>query len=168
MKAITTMELEIGLYDWSALPCRKCPSAAHVPGDLLRMARARTLEEAEPRGIDFHVIQDSWTTKTAVPVARVLMAGLADRGISPSARHRFLELLSSLTVVDDEGIAEECRKEVRAGTWALYEEVLSGRAKGTAAYAYWLLQDVETVPARLERLLATARHLLPEDVCEEG
>ncbi|MFD3958639.1 MULTISPECIES: hypothetical protein [Streptomyces] len=83
------------------------------------------------------MIQDSWTTKTAVPVARVLMAGLADRGISPSARHRFLELLSSLTVVDDEGIAEECRRRC------------------------------ETVPARLERLLATARHLLPEDVCEE-
>ena len=164
MKAVSAMELELGLYAWSTLPCRRCKSAEHVPGDLLRMARAQTLDEAEPSGIDFHVIQDSWAAETAVPVARALMAGLTDRSISPAARHRFLELLSSFTVVDDEDIAEECKDAVRTGIWALYEEVLSGRAKGTAGYAYWLLQDVETVPSRLERLLVVARDLLPEDL----
>ncbi|MFF8437330.1 hypothetical protein [Streptomyces bacillaris] len=167
MKAITMMELEIGLYDWSALPCRRCPSADHVPGDLLRMAGAQTLEEAEPRGIDFHVIQDSWTTRTAVPVARVLMAGLADRSISAVARNRFLDLLWSFVIVDDEDIAAECLDAVRGGIWALYEEILSGDSKGSALLAYWLVKDAETTPARVDRLLATARHRLPEDLYEE-
>ncbi|WP_407110230.1 hypothetical protein ACE1N8_10790 [Streptomyces sp. DSM 116494] len=166
---MNAMELELGLYDWATLPCRRCESAGHVPGDLLRMARAQTEEEAEPHGIEFHVIQDSWTTRTAVPVTRALMAGLADRGISPAARHQFLYLLSVFVVVvvvvdDDDDIAEACKDAVRTGIWALYEEVLSGRAKGTAGYAYWLLQDVETVPARLERLLLVARDELPQDL----
>jgi hypothetical protein len=167
MTVMDVMELELSLYDWSTLPCRSCKSADHVPGELLRMARAQTPEEAKPRDIEFHVIQDSWATKTAVPVARALMAGLADRSVPLAARHHFLDLLSSFVVVDDDDIAEACKDAVRAGIWSLYEEVLSGRAKGTAGYAYWLLQDVETVPARLERLLRVARHLLPEDLDEE-
>ncbi|MFI2519872.1 hypothetical protein [Streptomyces sp. NPDC018967] len=161
------MELELSLYDWSALPCRRCRSAEHVPGELLRMARARTPEEAKPRGIEFHVLQDSWATKTAVPVARALMAGLADRSISPAARHQFLDLLSSFVVVDEDDIAEACKDVVRAGTWSLYEEVLSGRAMGTALFAYWLLKEVETTPDRVERLLQVARSKLPEDLCDD-
>ena len=164
---MNTMELELGLYDWAALPCSRCRSADHVPGELLRMARAQTPEEAEPRDIEFHVIQDSWATPTAVPVARVLMAGLADPSASSAARHQFLDLLSSFVVVDDEDIAEACKDAVRSGIWTLYEEVLSGRAKGTALFAYWLLKEVETVPARVERLLQVARHMLPEDLYED-
>ncbi|MFI2519876.1 hypothetical protein [Streptomyces sp. NPDC018967] len=79
------MELELSLYDWSALPCRSCKSAEHVPGELLRMARARTPEEAKPRDIEFHVLQDSWATKTAVPVARALTAFGGVRGTPPTA-----------------------------------------------------------------------------------
>ncbi|MFE1437925.1 hypothetical protein [Streptomyces sp. NPDC058739] len=158
------MELELGLHDWARLPCRSCASASHVPGELLRMARARTPEEAVPRDIEFHVIQESWATETAVPVARALMAGLADPRVAPAARHQFLDLLSSFVVVDDEDIAEACRDAARAGIWTLYEEVLSGRAPGTALLAYWVLYEAEPVPARRERLLETARHLLPEDL----
>src|SRR5688500_15637222 len=102
MKAVNAMELEIGLYDWSKLPCRGCGSAEHVPGELLRMARAQTPEEAVPRDIEFHVIQDSWATETAVPVARVLMAALADPRVTSAARHHCLDLLSSFVVVDDD------------------------------------------------------------------
>ncbi|WP_435599720.1 hypothetical protein [Streptomyces sp. C10-9-1] len=158
------MELELSLYDWSALPCHSCTSAEHVPGELLRMARARTLEEASPRDIEFHVIQDSWATKTAVPVARALMAGLADRSVPLAARHHFLDLLSSFVVADDDDIAEACKDAVRAGIWSLYEEVLSGRSQDTALFAYWLLLEAETTSARRERLLHVARHLLPEDL----
>ncbi|MBO7937470.1 thioredoxin domain-containing protein [Streptomyces sp. S9] len=164
MTAMNAMELEIGLYDWSRLPCRSCESAAHVPGELLRMARARTPGEAEPRDIEFHVLQESWATPTVVPVARVLMAGLADPRVAPVARHQFLDLLSSFVVVDDDDLAEACKDAARAGIWSLYEEVLSGRAPGTALLAYWVLYEVETVPARLEGLLGMARHLLPENL----
>ncbi|SMF44591.1 hypothetical protein [Streptomyces sp. Amel2xC10] len=161
---MNAMELEIGLYDWSRLPCRSCESAAHVPGELLRMARARTAEEALPRDIEFHVLQESWATPTVFPVARVLMAGLADPQVAPVARHQFLDLLSSFVVVDDDGLAEACKDAARAGIWSLYEEVLSGRAPGTALLAYWVLYEVETEPARPERLLGAARHLLPDDL----
>ncbi|MFI2430380.1 hypothetical protein [Streptomyces sp. NPDC018693] len=158
------MELELSLYDWSALPCHSCESAEHVPGELLRVARARTPEEAVPRDIEFHVIQDSWATETAVPVARALMAGLADPRLTPTARHHCLDLLSSFVIVDDDDIAEACKDAARSGIWTLYEEVLSGRAPGTALLAYWVLYEVETVPARLEQILKVARHLLPEDL----
>lgn len=161
------MELEIGLYDWSTLPCRGCKSAEHVPGELLRMARAQTPEEARPRNIEFHVLQESWATKTAVPVARVLMAGLADRSVSPAARRHFLDLLWSFVIVDDDDIAEACLEAVRAGTWSLYEEVLSGRSKDSALSAYWLLKEVETAPARVQWLLQVARQLLPENLYED-
>ncbi|MEW2069300.1 hypothetical protein [Streptomyces sp. NPDC007346] len=164
---MNTMELEIGLYDWAALPCRSCANAAHVPGELLRMARARTREEARPRDIEFHVLQESWATATVVPVARVLMAGMADRGVAPVARNQFLDLLSSFVFVDDDELADACKDAVRAGTWSLYEEILSGDSKGSALLAYWLVKEVETTPARVERLLATARHLLPENLYED-
>ncbi|MGW1322906.1 hypothetical protein ACWD64_10295 [Streptomyces antibioticus] len=146
MTSMNAMELEIGLYDWSALPCRYCKSAEHVPADLLRLARARTSEEAVPRGIDYHVLQETWATPTVVPVARVLMAGLADRRVTPEARHQFLHLLWSFVVVDDDALAEACKDAVRAGTWSLYEEILSGRSKGSALMAYWLVKEVETAP----------------------
>ncbi|MEU3278831.1 hypothetical protein [Streptomyces antibioticus] len=161
---MNAMELELGLHDWSTLPCRSCKSAEHVPAELLRMARAQTPDEAKPRDIEFHVLQESWATKTAVPVARALMAGLADRSVSTSARHQFLDLLSSFVVVDDDDIAEACKDAVRAGIWSLYEEVLSGRSQDTALFSYWLLLAAETAPARLERLLQVARDLLPEDL----
>ncbi|MER7748978.1 hypothetical protein ABT013_27355 [Streptomyces bacillaris] len=167
MKEITTMELEIGLYDWSALPCRSCPSAAHVPAELLRMARAQNREEARPRAIEHHVLQESWATPTVVPVARALMAGLADRSISAVARNQFLDLLWSFVIVDDEDLAAECLDAVKGGIWTLYEEILSGDSKGSALLAYWLVKDAETNPARVDRLLATARHLLPDDLYEE-
>jgi hypothetical protein len=60
--ATSAMELELGLYDWSTLPCLRCESAEHVPGELLRMARAQTPDEAEPRDIEFHVLQDNRAT----------------------------------------------------------------------------------------------------------
>ncbi|MCX4743518.1 hypothetical protein [Streptomyces antibioticus] len=167
MTSMNAMELEIGLYDWSALPCRYCKSAEHVPADLLRLARARTSEEAVPRGIDYHVLQETWATPTVVPVARVLMAGLADRRVTPEARHQFLHLLWSFVVVDDDALAEACKDAVRAGTWSLYEEILSGRSKGSALMAYWLVKEVETAPVRVEWLLRVARHLLPEDLFED-
>ncbi|WP_432033372.1 hypothetical protein [Streptomyces antibioticus] len=167
MTAMNAMELEIGLYDWSRLPCRSCESAAHVPGELLRMARARTAEEAEPRDIEFHVLQESWATPTVVPVARVLMAGLADPRVAPVARHQFLDLLSSFVAVDDEVLAEACKDAIWAGTWSLYEEILSGRSKDGALMAYWLVKEVETAPVRVEWLLRVARHMLPEDLFED-
>ncbi|TBO57820.1 hypothetical protein EYS09_20725 [Streptomyces kasugaensis] len=159
------MEMELGLYDWSRLPCLNCKSAEHVPEALLRLARSRTREEAErQQGIEGHVIQEYWARATVVPVARVLMAGLAGQSLAVSARHQFLDLLWSFVILNDDELAEECKDVVRAGTWLLYEEVLSGRAMGSALFAYWLLQEVETNPARLERLLQVARHLLPEDL----
>ncbi|MGC9496327.1 hypothetical protein [Streptomyces sp. WG7] len=164
---MNVMELELGLYDWSTLPCRRCGSAEHVPEELLRMARARTSEEARPRNIEFHVLQESWATETVVPVARVLMAGLTDGSISPFARRHFLELLWSFVIVDDEDLAEACLEAVRAGVWSLYEEVLSGRSLDSALFAYWLLKEVETTPHRVERLLHVARHLLPENLYED-
>lgn len=164
---MNAMELEITLYDWSVLPCRSCKSADHVPGELLRMARARTREEARPRDIEFHVLQESWATPTVVPVARVLMAGLADPSIPPAARNQFLDLLWSFVIVDDDDLAEACKDAVRAGTWSLYEEILSGGSKGSALLAYWLVKEVETAPARVERLLQVGRHLLPEDLYED-
>ncbi|GAA2490711.1 hypothetical protein GCM10023100_25830 [Actinocorallia cavernae] len=164
---MNTMELEIGLYDWSVLPCRSCRSANHVPGELLRMARSQTLDEAKPRDIEFHVLQESWATPTVVPVARVLMAGLANRSISSAARNQFLDLLWSFVIVDDDDLAEACKDAVRAGIWSLYEEILSGASKGSALLAYWLVKEVETVPARVERLLQVARHMLPEDLYED-
>ncbi|MEU3283198.1 hypothetical protein [Streptomyces antibioticus] len=167
MTGMNAMELEIGLYDWSALPCRDCESAGHVPADLLRLARARTREEAVPRGIEYHVFQETWPTPTVVPVARVLMAGLADRRVTPEARDQFLNLLWSFVVVDDEGLAEAYKDAVRAGTWSRYEEVLSGRSKGSALMAYWLVKEVETAPVRVEWLLRVARHMLPDDLFED-
>ncbi|WDO06240.1 hypothetical protein ME763_11450 [Streptomyces murinus] len=164
---MNTMELEIGLYDWSVLPCRSCRSADHVPAELLRMARSQTLDEAKPRDIEFHVLQESWATPTVVPVARVLMAGLANRSISSAARNQFLDLLWSFVIVDDDDLAEACKDAVRAGIWSLYEEILSGASKGSALLAYWLVKEVETVPARVERLLQVARHMLPEDLYED-
>ncbi|MFD0227990.1 hypothetical protein ACWGPD_06530 [Streptomyces hirsutus] len=161
------MDMELSLYDWSTLPCRRCRSAEHVPGELLRMARAQTPEEAKPRNIEFHVLQENWVTETAVPVARVLMAGLTDRSVSPDARRHFLDLLWSFVIVDDEDIAEACLEAVRAGVWSLYEEVLSGRSRDSALFAYWLVKEVETAPARVERLLQVARHLLPENLHED-
>ncbi|MFG3661310.1 hypothetical protein [Streptomyces sp. NPDC047706] len=161
------MEMELSLYDWSTLPCRRCKSAQHVPGDLLRLARARTREEAEPRGIEGHVFQETWGTRTVVPVARAMMAGLAGPGLSPQARHRFLDLVWGFVVLDDDDLAEACKDAVRTGIWTLYEEVLSGRAKGSALVAYWLVKEVETTPARVERLLQVARHLLPEDLHDD-
>ncbi|MFD7102745.1 hypothetical protein [Streptomyces celluloflavus] len=159
------MEMELGLYDWSRLPCLNCKSAEHVPEALLRLARSRTREEAErQQGIEGHVIQEYWARATVVPVTRVLMAGLAGRSLSVAARHQFLDLLGSFVNLNDDELAEQCKDVVRAGTWLLYEEVLSGRAMGSALFAYWLLQEVETNPARLERLLQVARHLLPEDL----
>ncbi|MET9103081.1 hypothetical protein [Streptomyces antibioticus] len=128
------------------------------------MARARTTEEALPRDIEFHVVQDRWATPTVVPVARVLMAGLADPRVAPAARHQFLDLLSTFVVVDDDDLAEACKDAVRAGIWTLYEEVLSGRAPGTALLAYWVLYETDPDEARRDRLLETARHLLPEDL----
>ncbi|MEZ3183250.1 hypothetical protein KYY02_32730, partial [Streptomyces pimonensis] len=89
----TDPDMELSLYDWSALPCRSCRSAEHVPDDLLRLARARTWAEAEPRGIEGHVLQESWGTRAVVPVARALLAGLAGHSLSVQARHRFLDLL---------------------------------------------------------------------------
>lgn len=88
MKAVNAMELEIGLHDWSTLPCRRCKSAEHVPGDLLRLARAQTREEAEPRGIEGHVFQETWGTRTGVPVARAMMAGLAGPSLPVSRAPR--------------------------------------------------------------------------------
>ncbi|MET9132615.1 hypothetical protein [Streptomyces antibioticus] len=167
MTDMNSMELEISLYNWSQLPCRSCESAAHVPGELLRMARARTAEEAEPRDIEFHVLQESWATPTVVPVARVLMAGLADRDVTPEARNQFLDLLWCFLIVDDEVLAQACKDAVRAGTWSLYEEILSGRSKGSALMAYWLVKEVEPAPGRVERLLQVARHMLPEDLFED-
>ncbi|WP_411144251.1 hypothetical protein [Streptomyces sp. x-80] len=159
------MEMEIGLYDWSRLPCLNCKSAEHVPEALLRLARARTREEAErEQGIEGHVIQEYWAQATVVPVARVLMAGLAGRSLSVEARRQFLDLLGSFVNLDDDELAEQCKDVVRAGTWLLYEEVLSGRSIDGALFAYWLLGEVETNPAWLERLLEVARHLLPEDL----
>ncbi|WP_432065974.1 hypothetical protein [Streptomyces sp. C10-9-1] len=161
------LEMELSLYDWSALPCRSCTSAEHVPGDLLRMARAETREGAEPHGIEGHVFQETWGTTTVVPVARALMAGLAGHGLSGPVRHRFLDLLWGFAVLDDEDLAEACQDVVRTGVWTLYEEVFSGRAKGSALFAYWLLKEVETAPARVDRLLQVARHLLPEDLHDD-
>jgi hypothetical protein len=158
------MEWELGLYDWAAMPCRDCRNAAHVPEALRRLALAQTPEAAKLTGIDGHVYQEYWMTRTAVPVTRVLMAGLAGRTLSPSARHAFLDMLWSFVNADDEQIAQECVDIIRGGVWSLYEEVLSGRARGTATFAYWLLEDVETDQARVERLLSDARHLLAEDL----
>ncbi|MEU6467063.1 hypothetical protein [Streptomyces sp. NPDC046976] len=161
---MNAFETELSLYDWSALPCRSCRSAEHVPGDLLRMARARTREEAEPRGIEGHVFQETWGTATVVPVARALMAGLAGRTLSVEARHRFLDLLAGFVVLDDDDLAEACKDVARTGLWTLYEEVFSGRAVGSALFAYWILTEAEPAPARLERLLQAARHLLPDNL----
>ncbi|GED85735.1 hypothetical protein ACIQMV_35690 [Streptomyces sp. NPDC091412] len=159
-----TMEMELSLYDWARLPCRRCKSAEHVPEDLLRMAGGHTREETEPRGIEGHVFQETWGTETVVPVARVLMAGLAGHSLSVEARHRFLDLLWGFVVLDDDHLAEACKDVVRSGIWSLYEEVLSGRDKGSARFAYWLLEEVETAPARVQRLLQVARDLLPENL----
>ncbi|MDX3307732.1 hypothetical protein ACWGH3_22860 [Streptomyces sp. NPDC054884] len=167
MTVMNAMELELSLYDWSTLPCRRCESAEHVPGELLRMARARTWDEARPRDIEFHVLQESWATPTVVPVARVLMAALADRNVTPAARNQFLDLLWSCVIVDDDDLGQACEDAVRAGIWSLYEEILSGASKGSALLAYWLLLEVETVPARVERLLQVGRHLLPDDLYED-
>ncbi|PCG82424.1 hypothetical protein CIB93_30160 [Streptomyces sp. WZ.A104] len=162
-RSLDAMEWELGLYDWATLPCRGCWNAAHVPDELRRLALARTTDAAKPTGIEYHVFQETWATWTAVPVARVLMAGLTRRTLSLAARHAFLDLLWSFVVADDEEIAEACRDVVRTGLGTLYEEVFSGRAIGTAMFAYWLLDDVDE-PARVERLLRDARHLLPEDL----
>lgn len=159
--------MELSLYDWSALPCRHCDSAQHVPDDLLRLARAQTWEKAEPQGIEGHVFQESWGTRTVVPVARALMAGLAGHSLSVQARHRFLDLLCGFVILDDDALAEECKDVVRFGIWTLYEDVFSGRAKSSALFAYWLVKEVETAPARVERLLQVARHLLPENLHED-
>ena len=161
------METELSLYDWSPLRCRSCWSAEHVPGDLLRMAAGQTREDTKPRGIEGHVFQETWGTETVVPVARTMMAGLAGHGLSVEARHRFLDLLWGFVVLDDDYLAEACKDAVRTGIWILYEEVFSGRAKGSALFAYWLLKEVETAPARVERLLQVARHLLPDDLYED-
>ncbi|MFE7534046.1 hypothetical protein ACFU67_07230 [Streptomyces rhizosphaericola] len=69
--------------------------------------------------------------------------------------------------MDDEDLAAECLDAVKGGIWTLYEEILSGDSKGSALLAYWLVKDAETNPARVHRLLATARHLLPDDLYEE-
>ena len=161
------MELEISLYDWSTLPCRRCKSAEHLPEDLLRMSRGQTREETEPRGIEGHVFQETWGTKTVVPVARALMAGLAGHSLSMEARHRFLDLLWGFVVLDDDDLAEACKDVVRSGIWSLYEEVLSGRSKSSALFAYWLLKEVETAPTRVQWLLQVARNLLPENLYED-
>ncbi|MEU7019167.1 hypothetical protein ABZ990_00725 [Streptomyces sp. NPDC046203] len=158
------MEMELGLYDWSGLPCRRCKSAAHVPEDLLRMSRGRTREETEPLGIEGHVFQETWGTKTVVPVARALMAGLAGADLSVEARHRFLDLLWGFVVLDDDDLAEACKDVVRGGIWCLYEEVLSGRAKDSALFTYWLLEEVESTPARVQMLRRVAGDLLPENL----
>jgi hypothetical protein len=164
---MNAMELELGLYDWSTLPCLRCESAEHVPAELLRMARAQTSDEARPRDIEFHVLHESRATPTVVPVARALMAALADRTVTQAARNQFLDLLWSFVIVDDDDLAEACKDAVRAGTWSLYEEILSGTSKGSALLAYWLVKEAETVPARVERLLQVGRHLLPDDLYED-
>ncbi|MGW9399198.1 hypothetical protein [Streptomyces sp. NPDC055642] len=161
------MDMELSLYDWSTLPCRRCRSAEHVPDDLLRLARARTWEETEPRGIEGHVFQESWGTRTVVPVARALLAGLAGHNLSVQARHRLLDLLWGFVVLDDDALAEECKDVVRSGVWTLYEAVFSGRAKDSALFSYWLLKEVEPAPLRVERMLQMARHLQPEDLHED-
>lgn len=157
------LEFEVEAHDWSKMECGCGEPATHVPADLLRMARAQTPEEARPDGIDNHVVVQSWVTEVAVPVTRVIMAGLAG-GVSLPVRREFLKLLSWFVIADDEKVAEECKEEARSGIWSLYEEVLSGRAVDSAGYAFEILEEVEGDSSRVSRLREKAGNFLPADL----
>ncbi|MER6415732.1 hypothetical protein [Streptomyces humidus] len=95
------IDVEIGRYDWASFECGCTKSAVHLAGDLRRLAKAQSEEEARALHIENHALIQSIPQQPAEAVASVLMAALAGE-LSPGARFVCLDLLGALVFNDGE------------------------------------------------------------------
>ncbi|MFH8383891.1 hypothetical protein ACH4E7_23580 [Kitasatospora sp. NPDC018058] len=165
------VEMEIARQDWANMHCGCGGSAGHLAEDLRRIARGESRQWLNGCCWDPVVL---W--EPAPAVASVALAGLADEGVPPPARDRFLVLLGC--VVTDSGTDMEsarrgldlpalCQAVVAQGIWLLYREVMANRSLGAAGDAFEILTVVEPDRARLQRVRELAADWLPE-CCRTG
>lgn len=168
------VELEIAGHDWKSLRCGCGRSAAHLAGDLLKLARAQSDSDVDRVALDDHVmVPPGLLVEPALPVVSVALAALADE-TSPAARFTFLKTLLVLAgggegqtfELDRQGrdLPAECAAAAESGIWLLYREVFSGLTMGAVSYAYEILTLIDADEERLDRVRVAAGARLSEDL----
>lgn len=157
------MELEIGRHPWDEISCRCGGTAAHVAGNLRRMATATTDAEALDADLGNCLWLAGCLEAAAVPATAVALAALAGGNTTERGRLSLLHLITCAT--EDDGLGfdvppgrdprEECRVLARTAEWLLYAEIAAGPNKGCAAYAFEILGAIGIPPDRLAAIYAS-------------
>ncbi|MBQ0894361.1 hypothetical protein KBX37_14855 [Micromonospora sp. U56] len=167
------VELEIAGHDWKSLRCGCGRSAAHLAGDLLKLARAQSDSDVDRVALDGHfMVSPSVLMEPALPMVSVALAALADK-TSLAARFTFLKAL--LFIIAGEGqpfelarqgrdLPAECAAAAQGGIWLLYREVFSGLTMGAVSCAYEILTLIDADEERLDRVRVAAGARLSDDL----
>ncbi|MFI9724352.1 hypothetical protein ACIHFE_32745 [Streptomyces sp. NPDC052396] len=161
---LQAVRIEISRHDWSDLQCGCEGTAAHVPSDLLDLITAQTPGEATLTAIDNHVMIQSNLMDPAPATTSVVLAALADPGLTtPEARAALLELLLYLGC-GDTAQQKECEASIRGAVWILYRELTTHPSTVARAHAYETLHNLETERDRLAAFRHIVQDRLPADL----
>ncbi|MFB7052677.1 hypothetical protein ACFCXT_05955 [Streptomyces vinaceus] len=161
---LQAVRVEISRHDWGGMRCGCEGTAAHVPSDLLNLIAARTPGEATLEAIDNHVMIQSNLMDPAPATTAVVLAALADPGLTtPVARAALLELLLYLGWGDTIQ-QEECEATIRGAVWILYRELTTHPSSVARAHAYETLHNLGTEHDRLKAFQHAVRDHLPPDL----
>lgn len=165
---MNVVDFEIARHDWASMSCGCGKSAAHVPEDLRRLARARSDGEANLHGLTDHVTFVVHH-EPSVPAVSVALAALA-ADTAPAARRCFLALL--LCLMGDDGnsfaaaaqgrdLPAECVDAARKGLWLLYRELLSTEDVDARAHSFEILSLIDEDRDRVRHVRDLLRDRLP-------
>ncbi|WP_457499688.1 hypothetical protein [Streptomyces sp. SS8] len=121
----------------------------HVPRDFLAALTKAPPERVGEGWADNHVYIQSNLMEPAVAAAGMVAAAVADPLVPLMWRRSLLLVLDCLCTGEQDGVAAACLQAVRGCSWALYEEIASGRSVSAAGYAFELLS---LMPEEKERL----------------
>ncbi|MEU0999308.1 hypothetical protein [Streptomyces tibetensis] len=158
------LDLEISRHDWRAMTCGCGRSAAHVPEGFLSALHGPLPSRVGEDWADNHVYIQSNLMEPAYATAQMLVAALADRQVPLTWRSHVLAVLSYLVCGEQDDVAARCREAVRGCTELLFEEVVSGRCKMAAAYAFEVLTGFTDLRERLRTFQSAAASNLPPDL----
>ncbi|MCX5420629.1 hypothetical protein [Streptomyces sp. NBC_00078] len=158
------LEIEASRYGWQRMSCGCNRSAEHIPRDFMAYLQGPTPGSVGEGWADNHAYIQSNLMEPAPATAGMVAASLAASEVSVEWRPHLLAVLSNLVYGEQEEIAESCKEAVRGCTEILFEEIVAGRSKVAAAYAFELLMAYEDLKARLRIYQVEARSNLPADL----
>ena len=158
------LDFEIARHDWQAMTCGCNGSAVHVPEDFLAALDGPLPGRVGEGWADNHVYIQSNLMEPAYATAAMLAAALADRQVPLAWRSHILAVLSHLTGGEQEDIEARCKEAVRGCTENHLDEVVTGRCKMAAAYAFEVLTEFTDLKDRLRTCQMEARAHLPADL----